>query len=131
MYQGEASYSYRLFLLSGSETTTLAENSVSFSINPDSTDPWPAEAQKFADEVNRLLDQSELLFSTLNGELHCYGDGTVIRCAEPSESDGSRTLMSADLDNDGRAERIVCKNTFGVYELCIIDDNGGRVPPLP
>lgn len=46
MYQGEASYSYRLFLLSGSETTTLAENSVSFSINPDSEDPWPAEAQK-------------------------------------------------------------------------------------
>lgn len=124
MYQGEASYSYRLFLLSGSETTTLVENSVSFSINPDSTDPWPAEAQKFADEVNRLLDQSELLFSTLNGELHCYGDGAVIRCTDPSESDGSRTLMSADLDNDGRAERIVCKNTFGVYELCIIDDNG-------
>ena len=124
MYQGEASYSYRLFLLSGSETTTLAENSVSFSINPDSTDPWPAEARKFADEVNRLLDKSELLFSTLNGELHCYGDGAVIRCTDPSESDGSRTLMSADLDNDGRAERIVCKNTFGVYELCIIDDNG-------
>ena len=124
MYQGEASYSYRLFLLSGSETTTLAENSVSFSINPDSTDPWPAEAQKFADEVNRLLDKSELLFSTLNGELHCYGDGAVIHCTDPSESDGSRTLMSADLDNDGRAERIVCKNTFGVYELCIIDDNG-------
>lgn len=124
IYQGEASYSYRLFLLSGSETTTLAENSVSFSINPDSTDPWPAEAQKFADEVNRLLDQSELLFSTLNGELHCYGDDAVIRCTDPSESDGSRTLMFADLDNDGRAERIVCKNTFGVYELCIIDDNG-------
>ena len=124
MYQGEASYSYRLFLLSGSETTTLAENSVSFSINLDSKDPWPAEAQKFADEVNRLLDQSELLFSTLNGELHCYGDDAVIRCTDPSESDGSRTLMSADLDNDGRAERIVCKNTFGVYELCIIDDNG-------
>lgn len=124
MYQGEASYSYRLFLLSGSETTTLAENSVNFSINPDSTDPWPAEAQKFADEVNRLLDQSELLFSTLNGELHCYGDGAVIRCTDPSESDGSRTLMSADLDNDGRAERIVCKNTFGVYELCVVDDNG-------
>lgn len=101
MYQGEASYSYRLFLLSGSETTTLAQNSVSFSINPDSTDPWPAEAQKFADEVNRLLDQSELLFSTLNGELHCYGDGAVIRCTDLSESDGSRTLMSADLDNDG------------------------------
>ena len=124
MYQGEASYSYRLFLLSGSETTTLAENSVSFSVNPDSTDPWPAEAQKFADEVNRLLDQSELLFSTLNGELHCYGDGAVIRCTDPSESDGSRTLASADLDNDGRAERIVCKNTFGVYELCVVDDNG-------
>lgn len=101
MYQGEASYSYRLFLLSGSETTTLAENSVSFSVNPDSTDPWPAEAQKFADEVNRLLDQSELLFSTLNGELHCYGDGAVIRCTDPSESDGSRVLASADLDNDG------------------------------
>lgn len=124
MYQGEASYSYRLFMLSENGTTTLAENSVSFSVNPDSTDPWPAEAQKFADEVNRLLDQSELLFSTLNGELHCYGDGAVIRCTDPSESDGSRTLMSADLDNDGRAERIVCKNTFGVYELCIIDENG-------
>lgn len=124
MYQGEASYSYELFMLSENGTTTLAENSVSFSINPDSTDPWPAEARKFADEVKRLLDKSELLFSTLNGELHCYGDGAVIRCTDPSESDGSRTLMSADLDNDGRAERIVCKNTFGVYELCIIDDNG-------
>lgn len=124
IYQGEASYSYELFMLSENGTTTLAENSVSFSINPDSKDPWPAEAQKFADEVNRLLDQSELLFSTLNGELHCYGDDAVIRCTDPSESDGSRTLMSADLDNDGRAERIVCKNTFGVYELCIIDDNG-------
>lgn len=124
IYQGEASYSYELFMLSENGTTTLAENSVSFSVNSDSKDPWPAEAQKFADEVNRLLDKSELLFSTLNAELHCYGDGTVIRCAEPSESDGSRTLMSADLDNDGRAERIVCKNTFGVYELCIIDDNG-------
>lgn len=124
IYQGEASYSYELFMLSENGTTTLAENSVSFSVNSDSADSWPAEARKFADEVNRLLDQSELLFSTLNGELHCYGDGTVIRCTDPSESDGSRTLMSADLDNDGRAERIVCKNTFGVYELCIIDDNG-------
>ena len=124
MYQGEASYSYRLFLLSRSETTTLAENSVSFSINPDSKDPWPAEAQKFADEVNRLLDQSELLFSTLNGELHCYGDGTVIRCTEPSESDGSRALASADLDNDGRAEQIICEKAFGGYELCVVDDNG-------
>lgn len=124
MYQGEASYSYRLFLLSGSETTTLAENSVSFSINPDSTDPWPAEAQKFADEVNRLLDKSELLFSTLNAELHSYGDGTVIRCAEPSESDGSRALASADLDNDGRAEQIICEKAFGGYDLCVVDDNG-------
>lgn len=124
MYQGEASYSYRLFLLSGSETTTLAENSVSFSINLDSKDPWPAEAQKFADEVNRLLDKSELLFSTLNGELHSYGDGTVIRCAEPSESDGSRALASADLDNDGRAEQIICEKAFGGYELCVVDNNG-------
>ena len=124
MYQGEASYSYELFLLSENGTTTLAENSVSFSVNPDSKDPWPAEAQKFADEVNRLLDQSELLFSTLNGELHSYGDGTVIRCAEPSESDGSRALASADLDNDGRAEQIICEKAFGGYELCVVDDNG-------
>lgn len=124
IYQGEASYSYELFMLSENGTTTLAENSVSFSVNSDSADSWPAEARKFADEVNRLLDKSELLFSTLNAELHSYGDGTVIRCAEPSESDGSRTLMSADLDNDGRAERIVCKNTFGGYELCVVDDNG-------
>ena len=124
MYQGEASYSYRLFLLSGSETTTLAENSVSFSVNSDSADSWPAEARKFADEVNRLLDQSELLFSTLNAELHSYGDGTVIRCTEPSESDGSRALASADLDNDGRAEQIICEKAFGGYELCVVDDNG-------
>lgn len=124
MYQGEASYSYELFLLSENGTTTLAENSVSFSINPDSKDPWPAEARKFADEVNRLLDKSELLFSTLNAELHSYGDGTVIRCAEPSESDGSRALASADLDNDGRAEQIICEKAFGGYELCVVDDNG-------
>ena len=124
IYQGEASYSYELFLLSENGTTTLAENSVSFSINPDSKDPWPAEARKFADEVNRLLDKSELLFSTLNAELHSYGDGTVIRCAEPSESDGSRVLASADLDNDGRAEQIICEKVFGGYELCVVDGNG-------
>lgn len=124
MYQGEASYSYELFMLSENGTTTLAENSVSFSVNPDSKDPWPAEARKFADEVNRLLDKSELLFSTLNAELHSYGDGTVIRCAEPSESDGSRALASADLDNDGRAEQIICEKAFGGYELCVVDDNG-------
>ena len=124
MYQGEASYSYELFMLSENGTTTLAENSVSFSVNSDSADSWPAEARKFADEVNRLLDQSELLFSTLNAELHSYGDGTVIRCAEPSESDGSRALASADLDNDGRAEQIICEKAFGGYELCVADDNG-------
>lgn len=124
IYQGEASYSYELFMLSENGTTTLAENSVSFSINPDSADSWPAEARKFADEVNRLLDKSELLFSTLNAELHSYGDGTVIRCAEPSESDGSRALASVDLDNDGRAEQIICEKAFGGYELCVVDDNG-------
>lgn len=124
IYQGEASYSYELFMLSENGTTTLAENSVSFSVNSDSADSWPAEARKFADEVNRLLDQSELLFSTLNAELHSYGDGTVIRCAEPSESDGSRALASADLDNDGRAEQIICEKAFGGYELCVVDDNG-------
>ena len=124
IYQGEASYSYELFMLSENGTTTLAENSVSFSVNSDSADSWPAEAQKFADEVNRLLDKSELLFSTLNAELHSYGDGTVIRCTEPSESDGSRALASADLDNDGRAEQIICEKVFGGYELCVVDDNG-------
>ena len=124
IYQGEASYSYELFMLSENGTTTLAENSVSFSVNSDSADSWPAEARKFADEVNRLLDKSELLFSTLNAELHSYGDGTVIRCAAPSESDGSRALASADLDNDGRAEQIICEKVFGGYELCVVDDNG-------
>ena len=124
IYQGEASYSYELFMLSENGTTTLAENSASFSVNSDSADSWPAEARKFADEVNRLLDKSELLFSTLNAELHSYGDGTVIRCAEPSESDGSRALASADLDNDGRAEQIICEKAFGGYELCVVDDNG-------
>ena len=124
IYQGEASYSYELFMLSENGTTTLAENSVSFSVNSDSADSWPAEARKFADEVNRLLDKSELLFSTLNAELHSYGDGTVIRCTEPSESDGSRALASADLDKDGRAEQIICEKAFGGYELCVVDDNG-------
>ena len=124
IYQDEASYSYELFMLSENGTTTLAENSVSFSVNSDSADSWPAEARKFADEVNRLLDKSELLFSTLNAELHSYGDGTVIRCAAPSESDGSRALASADLDNDGRAEQIICEKAFGGNELCVVDDNG-------
>ena len=124
IYQGEASYSYELFMLSENGTTTLAENSVSFSVNSDSADSWPAEARKFADEVNRLLDKSERLFSTLIAELHPYGDGTVIRCTEPSESDGSRALASADLDNDGRAEQIICEKAFGGYELCVVDDNG-------
>lgn len=131
IYQGEASYSYELFMLSENGTTTLAENSVSFSVNSDSADSWPAEARKFADEVNRLLDKSELLFSTLNAELHSYGDGTVIRCTEPSESDGSRALASADLDNDGRAEQIICEKVFGGYELCVVDDNGEGADARP
>lgn len=38
IYQGEASYSYELFMLSENGTTTLAENSVSFSVNSDSAD---------------------------------------------------------------------------------------------
>ena len=45
IYQGEASYSYELFMLSENGTTTLAENSVSFSVNSDSADSWPAEAR--------------------------------------------------------------------------------------
>ena len=96
IYQGEASYSYELFMLGKNGTTTLAENSVSFSVNSESADSWPAAAQKFADEVNRLLDKSELLFSTLNGELHCYGDGAVIRCTNPSESDGNNLIWQGD-----------------------------------
>lgn len=36
IYQGEASYSYELFMLSENGTTTLAENLVSFSVNSDS-----------------------------------------------------------------------------------------------
>ncbi len=38
IYQGEASYSYELFMLSENGKTTLAENSVSFSVNSDSAD---------------------------------------------------------------------------------------------
>ena len=43
----------------------------------------PAEARKFADEGNRLLDKSELLFSTLNAELHSYGSAQRMTVPSP------------------------------------------------
>ena len=87
MFQGLCGYNYELFSVGVDGQRLIAQRSVEFDANPDSDDPWPPEAQAFADEVNALLEKSTLLISTLNGELH-LGDGTTFRCAPPSQSAG-------------------------------------------
>lgn len=85
MFQGICDYGYELFSIGVDGQKVLAQRSVEFDANPDSDDPWPPEAQTFADEVNALLEKSTLLISTLNGELH-VGEGVIFRCAPPSQS---------------------------------------------
>ena len=85
MFQGFCNYDYELFSLGADGQRLLTQRSVEFDVNPDSDDPWPPDAQVFADEVNALLEKSTLLISTLDGELHLE-DGTTFRCVSPSQS---------------------------------------------
>ena len=68
MYQGFATYSYRLFSLdSRGEPVTEREGSVSFDLNWGRADHQPFEAEKMADfleEVNGLLSGGRLLMNT-------------------------------------------------------------------
>ena len=79
MFQGFCDYEYELFTIGADGRNLLAQRSVEFDANPDSNNPWPPDAQIFADEVNALLEKSTLLISTLDGELHLE-DGTTFRC---------------------------------------------------
>lgn len=83
MFQGFYNYDYELFSIGADGQRLLTQRSVEFDVNPDSDDPWPPDAQVFADEVNALLEKSTLLISTLDGELHLE-DGTTFRCVSPS-----------------------------------------------
>ena len=83
MFQGFCNYDYELFSIGVDGQRLLTQRSVEFDVNPDSDDPWPPDAQVFADEVNALLEKSTLLISTLDGELHLE-DGTTFRCVSPS-----------------------------------------------
>ena len=83
MFQGFCNYDYELFSIGADGQRLLTPRSVEFDVNPDSDDPWPPDAQVFADEVNALLEKSTLLISTLDGELHLE-DGTTFRCVSPS-----------------------------------------------
>ena len=83
MFQGFCNYDYELFSIGADGQRLLTQRSVEFDVNPDSDDPWPPDAQVFADEVNALLEKSTLLISTLDGELHLE-DGTNFRCVSPS-----------------------------------------------
>lgn len=83
MFQGFCNYDYELFSIGADGQRLLTQRSVEFDVNPDSDDPWPPDAQVFADEVNALLEKSTLLISTLDGELHLE-DGTSFRCVSPS-----------------------------------------------
>ena len=79
MFQGFCDYDYELFTIGADGRNLLMQRSVEFDANPDSDDPWPPDAQVFADEVNALLEKSTLLISTLDGELHLE-DETTFRC---------------------------------------------------
>lgn len=73
--------------------TTYASGEVEFNTNPDSENPWPIEAAAFAEEVNALLSRSKLLISTLDGELHQYGDTDIVwNCKSPLSGDNSQAV---------------------------------------
>lgn len=79
MYQGFATYGYELFFLdeTGSEQITR-EGSVNFDLNfgsPMHERFAPEEIAAFLEEVHGLLEDSELLLTTENGEFRSGGPG--------------------------------------------------------
>lgn len=80
--------------------TTYASGEVEFNTNPDSENPWPIEAAAFAEEVNALLSRSKLLISTLDGELHQYGDTDIVwNCKSPLSGDNSQAVSYQQITN--------------------------------
>lgn len=77
VYQGYAEYFYELYTFPNGIQTTYAAKRTMFNLNSDSEEPGVVEATSFAEEVNALLAHSTLLISTLDGELHQYGDSEI------------------------------------------------------
>ena len=93
VFQGYADYSYEIYTFLNGVQTTYASGEVEFNTNPDSENPWPIEAAAFAEEVNALLSRSKLLISTLDGELHQYGDTDIVwNCKSPLSGDNSQAV---------------------------------------
>ena len=93
VFQGYADYSYEIYTFLNGVQTTYASGEVEFNTNPDSENPWPAEAAAFAEEVNALLSHSKLLISTLDGELHQCGDTDIVwNCKSPLHGDNSQAV---------------------------------------
>ena len=93
MFQGYADYSYEIYTFLNGVQTTYASGEVEFNTNPDSGNPWPIETAAFAEEVNALLSRSKLLISTLDGELHQYGDTDIVwNCKSPLSGDNSQAV---------------------------------------
>ena len=93
VFQGYADYSYEIYTFLNGVQTTYASGEVEFNTNPDSENPWPAEAAAFAEEVNALLSHSKLLISTLDGELHQCGDTDIVwNCKSPLSGDNSQAV---------------------------------------
>lgn len=87
-YEGQGFYSctYELFDFSGGTRRVIAENHIEIDTNENGSGTWSGDAEVFADEVNALLDRSELLISTLNGTFEvATGSGTQYRFSPPVE----------------------------------------------
>lgn len=75
MFQGECSYHYELFTLEGGKLTIRKSSEVVFDVNGRNLLDVDA-LTTFADEVNRLLENSILLLSTEGGEVAIGPSGT-------------------------------------------------------
>lgn len=83
MYQGFATYEYELFSLrEPGKEAVVQKGTVSFDINfgsPMHEDYDPAAIAAFLEEVHGLLEDSELLLTTENGEFRSGGSGAAFR----------------------------------------------------
>lgn len=86
-FQGLSNYYYKLYTFEGGESTVYSSNQVEFDTNPGNDGEWKEDVNAFAEDVNSLLDNSVVLISTLNGELHQYGDDFSLRCEVPTSYD--------------------------------------------
>lgn len=100
MYQGFATYSYELFSLDRTgEEQLIREGSVDFDVNFGSPmhEGFDSKAiAAFLEEVHRLLEDSELLVTTENGEFRSGGPGAEFK-------DDLDFWMSDELYHDSRS----------------------------